>query len=242
MNETRVAPGRGRAEVRKVGDGTKREFIARVMVYNTVDDYGTIWAPGCFKESLSKRMPVVAWAHSWTEPVGRYREVVKDDGQVLELLGKLSDFDAVPRARQAWAQMDDGTIDQFSVGFTRRKWLDGGDLSEQDRAAGAVERMLQADLDEASPVLVGAVPGTALIGTRGARRLGPGGGYVGSNRSNEEILAGYRTPAERQADAVLARLQSRAASAAFEFAGSRRTRRMAMDQLLLADAARNARR
>lgn len=167
-----------RAEVRVVGDSSSREFIARVLTYNTVDDYGTVWLPGCFTDSLSSRMPVVAWAHSWQEPIGRYKEVVKDDGQVLELLGKLSDFDAVPRARQAWAQMDDGTIDQFSVGFTRRTWHDlipGTEVPGVPeatvnawRAEGGWEAMAKADLDEASPVLVGAVPGTALLAVRAA--------------------------------------------------------------------------
>lgn len=166
------------AEVRVVGDSSSREFIARVLTYNTVDDYGTVWLPGCFTDSLASRMPVVAWAHSWQEPIGRYKEVVKDDGQVLELLGKLSDFDAVPRARQAWAQMDDGTIDQFSVGFTRRTWHDlmpGAEVPGVPeatvaawRAGGGWEAMAKADLDEASPVLVGAVPGTALLAVRAA--------------------------------------------------------------------------
>jgi HK97 family phage prohead protease len=166
------------AEVRAVGDSSSREFIARVIQYNVVDDYGTVWLPGCFADSLNTRMPRVAWAHSWQDPIGVYKEVVKDDGQVLELLGKLSEFEAVPRARQAWAQMDDGTIDQFSVGFTRRTWHDimpgvevpGVSQAQLDawRAAGAWEVMVKADLDEASPVLVGAVPGTALLAVRAA--------------------------------------------------------------------------
>lgn len=167
-----------RSEVRVVGDSSSREFIARVLTYNTVDDYGTVWLPGTFTDGLATRMPVVAWAHSWQDPIGRFREVVRDDGNVLELLGKLSDFEAVPRARQAWAQMDDGTIDQFSVGFTRRTWHDlvpGAQVPgvaetqlEGWRAQGAWEVMVKADLDEASPVLVGAVPGTALLAVRAA--------------------------------------------------------------------------
>ena len=165
-----------RAEVRVVGDGSKREFIARVMNYNVVDDYGTVWLPGTFTESLAVRMPVVAWAHSWQEPIGRYQEVVEDNDRYLDLLGRLDDFDAVPRARQAYAQFQSGTLDQFSVGFTRRTWHDlmpGVEVPgvpteqlEQWRGAGAWEVMTKADLDEASPVLVGAVPGTQLLGVR----------------------------------------------------------------------------
>lgn len=170
-----------RAEVRVVGDGASREFIARVLTYETVDDYGTVWLPGCFAESLATRMPVVAWAHSWQEPIGRYTEVVRDDGTALELLGKLDDFDAVPRARQAFAQFQSGTLDQFSVGFTRRTWhelVQGAEFPEVDqakveawRAIGGWEVMVKADLDEASPVLVGAVPGTDLLAVRAAGQV-----------------------------------------------------------------------
>lgn len=166
------------AEVRVVGDGSAREFIARVVNYNVVDDYGTVWLPGCFTDSLATRMPVVAWAHSWQDPIGRYAEVVRDDSTALELLGKLDDFDAVPRARQAFAQFQSGTLDQFSVGFTRRTWHDltpGAEVPGVDeatvarwRSEGGWEAMAKADLDEASPVLVGAVPGTALLAVRTA--------------------------------------------------------------------------
>jgi HK97 family phage prohead protease len=155
-----------RAEVRVVDQG-KRQFIARVLTYNTVDDYGTIWRPGCFTDSLAARMPVIAWAHQWAEPIGRYTEVVRDDSTALELLGQLSNFGDVPRARQCYSQMQDGTIDQFSVGFTRQQWMNVDD--EQMRAAGACEEMVKALLDEASPVLVGAVPGTSLLAVRSAR-------------------------------------------------------------------------
>jgi hypothetical protein len=162
---TRVIGG-GQHEVRVVDEG-KRQFVARVLTYNTIDDYGTIWLPGCFDDSLAVRMPRVAWAHQWSEPIGVYTEVVKNDGAVLELLGQLDDFDAVPRARQCYAQMQSGTIDQFSVGFTRQKWTNVDD--EAKRAQGAYEEMVKAALDEASPVLVGAVPGTALVSVRAAR-------------------------------------------------------------------------
>lgn len=158
-----------RAEVRVVDD-SKRQFTARVVTYNAIDDYGTIWKPGCFDESLQARMPRIAWAHRWDDPIGHYTEVVSNDERGgLVLLGQLSDFDAVPRARQAYAQMKDGTIDQFSVGFTRQKWSNVDD--DALRAAGAYEEMHKALLDEASPVLVGAVPGTALLGVRSGGKV-----------------------------------------------------------------------
>lgn len=158
-----------KAEVRVVDEG-KRQFTAKVLTYNSIDDYGTIWKPGCFDDSLQQRMPRIAWAHRWDDPIGHYVEVVKNDERSgLVLLGQLSDFDAVPRARQAYSQMKDGTIDQFSVGFTRQKWSNVDD--ESLRAQGAYEEMQKALLDEASPVLVGAVPGTALLGVRSGGKV-----------------------------------------------------------------------
>lgn len=159
-----------KAEVRVVDEG-KRQFTAKVLTYNTIDDYGTIWKPGVFDDSLKARMPRVAWAHSWQDPIGHYTEVVaNDERQGLILLGQLDEFDAVPRARQAYAQMKSGTIDQFSVGFTRQKWSNVDD--DALRSQGAYEEMQKALLDEASPVLVGAVQGTALVGVRSARAAG----------------------------------------------------------------------
>lgn len=164
--EVRISPV---CEIRMVGTSNSREFIARAIRYNVVDDYKTIWTPGTFTESMQTRMPRIAWAHSWQDPIGVYKEVVADTPDHLDLLGKLSDFEAVPRARQAYAQMQDGTIDNFSVGFGRQDWVQAQDLDAADKRAGASERMTRATLDEVSPVLVGAVPGTALLAVRSAR-------------------------------------------------------------------------
>jgi hypothetical protein len=59
----------GATEVRKKGDG--RTIEARVVTYeSSADDYGTVWARGCFTETLNRRMPVLAWSHMWEEPIG----------------------------------------------------------------------------------------------------------------------------------------------------------------------------
>lgn len=156
-----------RAEFRAT-DTKARRFEAKVMVYGVVDDYGTMWTPGVFKDYLAERMPRIAWAHDWSEPLGRYVDFT-DTSESLTLVGEFDDFDAVPRARQAYAQLQSGTIDQFSVGFVRKKWLNESELSDGERSAGAVERMVKADLPETSPVLQGAVPGTQLVGVRSVR-------------------------------------------------------------------------
>lgn len=146
----------GATQVRAVGEqpGT---FEAVVMNYGVVDDYDTIFDPGCFTESLNTRLPRITWSHDWSDPLGRYVDF-KDTPETLTLIGEFDDFAAVPRARQAWAQLMSGTIDQFSVGFS--------DVSTE--LVEDVVHFTKATLDEAALVLVGAVPNTKLVSVRSA--------------------------------------------------------------------------
>lgn len=146
------------SEVRVPDEG--RTFEAVVMTYGVVDDYNTIFDPGCFTDSLEARLPKITWAHNWSDPIGRYVDY-RDNDETLTLIGELDDFDAVPRARQAHAQLVSGTIDQFSVGFVR----------EETRAGEGDEptHFVRARLDEAALVLIGAVPGTKLLAVRSTR-------------------------------------------------------------------------
>lgn len=147
-----------RLEIRAPED-TPGRFEAVVLRYGVVDDYSTMFRPGCFAESLATRLPRIAWAHDWAEPLGRYVDYVDNDTE-LRLIGELDDFDAVPRARQAWAQLRSGTIDQFSVGFRQT-----APMTPHEDLPG-VKWINAADLDEVSLVLSGAVPGTHLVGVR----------------------------------------------------------------------------
>jgi len=150
-------------------DGEGRTFTARAVTYDVVDDYGSVFVRGVFNESLSKRLPVIAWAHDWSEPIGRATDwEERDDG--LYLTGKLSDPDAVPRARQTMAQLADGTITDVSVGFSgtvRRSPTD----DEMERWPGAREVITRADLDETSMVLRGAVPGAKVLSVRSGEQV-----------------------------------------------------------------------
>lgn len=143
-----------------------REAEARVCVYNVIDDYGTLWLPGCWTESLRAKLPKVAWGHDWLDIIGRAVDFTDSDSD-LRLLLKFSEFDSVPRARQAWVQLRDGDVDEWSFGFDRLEWVSvGPDAPEYE--TGLRERMVKATMYEASPVLVGAVPGTATVGVRSA--------------------------------------------------------------------------
>lgn len=147
-------------EVRVTGDG--RTIEAVVLTYNAPDDYNTIFRPGCFAVSLEERMPRICWAHRWDEPLGRWVDY-RDTATELTLIGELDDFDAVPRARQAAAQLESGTIDQFSVGFMR---LADETVDPDEFDMRGLTAITSGQLDEASLVLVGAVPGTKLLAVR----------------------------------------------------------------------------
>jgi len=139
-------------------------ITARVLTYGTVDSYATTFAKGVFTKSMEARMPRIAWNHDWGDVIGVWQSFSEDD-EGLTLVGQLDDFDAVPRAKQAWAQLRSGSIDQFSVGFwpedARQTIVDGEDILEFTRGT----------LDEASLVMVGAVPGTKVLSLRSSRAL-----------------------------------------------------------------------
>jgi HK97 family phage prohead protease len=172
----------GRREVRtwhdiefRVVDQAERTAEIRVCVYNVVDDYGSVWVPGVWTTGLNAKLPKGTWAHDWADIIGR--AVSYQDGpDDLKLMVKFSDFDAVPRALQAWTQLRDGDVDEFSFGFERQRWEivsqdagmmgvdDGGEPDGMlDVPDGCRERIIQAVMHEWSPVLVGAVPGTGVL-------------------------------------------------------------------------------
>lgn len=150
------------AEVR-MPDPEGKTFEAVVLRYNVVDDYDTRFRPGVFAESLAQRLPRICWAHRWDEPLGRYVDF-RDTDTELTLIGEFDDFEAVPRAKQASAQLRSRTIDQFSVGFMRLASEDV-DPEEVMGQRGVVD-ITKGQLDEVSLVLVGAVPGTKLLAVR----------------------------------------------------------------------------
>lgn len=148
-HETRTV----RTSVEMPADG--RTFEAKVMSYGIVDDYDTVFDAGCFTRSLEARMPRLTWGHDWTDLIGRVVDY-KDTEDTLTIVGELDDFEAVPRARQAYAQLRSGTLDNFSVGFRRTETRDNDDRTH----------FVHATLDEVALVLSGAVPGTETLAVR----------------------------------------------------------------------------
>lgn len=155
----RIAPSDVRVTGKDKKTGLPTEYTAVVLRYNVLDDYWTKFRPGVFTESLEARMPRSVWSHDWSDPIGMYDDVVSDTEEGgLELHAKFANFEHVPSATKAASLMNDGIVDQFSVGFFR-------DSDEEDKDEPVVW-ITKGELIEASPVLAASVPGTSLVGMR----------------------------------------------------------------------------
>lgn len=167
-HETRSLGGEVRAATAEDG----RHYVTlHAISPGVVDTYGSLWEPDAFDESLARRLPTLVWSHNWADPIGHGLDYqTGPDGPTVRFA--FDDFDAVPRARQAFVQTESGTIRDCSVGFsdvTRR------DPTEQERIdyPGVREVITRATMDELSLVLAGAVPGAKVVSVRAANADAP---------------------------------------------------------------------
>lgn len=128
-------------------------FTAKLVSYGPADSFNTRWAPGVFTDSLRSHLPVLAWGHDWADPIGR-ATAWEDGTDGPYMTFRLDDPDKVPRAGQALAQLQSGTLTDVSVGILRR--------SDEPNDDGS-RTITRADLDEVSLVLRGAVPGARVL-------------------------------------------------------------------------------
>lgn len=158
-------------EIRAIEEDGEHFVELQIVRYGVVDDYGSVWLPGCFTESLNTRMPTLCWGHNWEYIIGRgvsWSDAT--DGPVVRF--RFSDFDAVPLARQAFSQVSRGEVDDCSVGFSNVERREPTP-DEQKQYPGVREFIVKADEDETSLVLRGAVPGAKVLAARQVRA--PGG-------------------------------------------------------------------
>jgi len=187
--ETRAMPVQI-TEFREAGEGKTPGFTARALNYGVRDSYGTSWAPGVFSASLRDKLPPVVWGHDWNDPIGRVVSYT-DGADGLDIDVELDDFDAVPRAKQAYAQLRSGTMKEFSFAFLRGK-------SRPDPELRDTTQITEAEVDEFSVVLNGSVPGTAVNAIRSRQ---PGGAELSGTRA-QELLTGFATGKLSLADAL----------------------------------------
>lgn len=183
-----------RAEIRAADIGGRPGVTLKIITPYVVDDYGSVFMPDTFDESLQTRGPALVWAHEWEEPLGPYADHRADTDGAPIVDFAFSDFEAVPQARRAHSQVGDGTIRDCSVGFcntVRRPPTE----DEIKLWPGVREVITKADLDEVSLVLRGAVPGAKVLSMRS-------GGQVSIDAVVElarRVSAGELTDAEARA-------------------------------------------
>lgn len=163
-------------EVRAAGTGPNGRPLIEVQLIKpyVVDDYGSVWMPDVFDRQVGARIaadpddtPSLCWSHDWTDPIGHGITFTPGpDGPRFTF--ELDEFDAVPRAKQADAQVRSKTIRDTSVGFSSVTRRDPTP-DEMVKWPGVREVITDADLDEDSLVLRGAVPGAKVLAVRSAR-------------------------------------------------------------------------
>lgn len=124
---------------------------AIVSVFGNVDSYGDIIEKGAFLESLNFKYPKGVWMHDWSQPIAKTVEA-KELDEGLYIKGKL--ILDVQKAKEAYALIKEGVIDEFSIGYT---------VLEDEYDLDGYRHLKKIRLYEWSPVLVGANPKTRVI-------------------------------------------------------------------------------
>jgi len=124
---------------------------AYVSVFGNVDLAHEIIEPGAFNESLQSKLPKGVWAHNWEKPIAKTLEA-REDEKGLYVKGKL--IMDVQQAKEAYALLKEGVVDEFSIGYQ----VDEDSVDEK-----GIRHLKKLTLFEWSPVLVGANRQTELI-------------------------------------------------------------------------------
>lgn len=105
-------------------DPERRIIEVKFASFGNMDSDRDILVRGCFAKSIKDRGPGSAtnrkigflWQHDTKDPIGKPIEIEEREDGAYALI-QLSDFEAVPNAKRAFSQLQDGTLNQFSFGF-----------------------------------------------------------------------------------------------------------------------------
>lgn len=192
--ETRQRPV---AQLRALEDGksedSKGRFEAVVSVFGNVDSYGERMIFGAFEKSLAERgFPPIIWTHRWeTVPIGVTEEAEEAKGiklldgrevDGLRILYRLFvDDNATARevdtAQRAMGGDGKPALREYSFAFFVKSELNIWDDEDEFEPVDAthVADLLEVDIIEAGPTLIGANPETgpvALLSRLSRRRDG----------------------------------------------------------------------
>ena len=182
----------------KVLDETDGIAEMIVNVFNTVDYAEERTIPGCCAKSIARKFPKGVWMHDWTQPVAKTlecEELLPGDERLPEKIRDLGglyvkgQFNlATTRGKDAFEDLRFGTVDEFSIGYYEVR---------VKRAKDGVLDLLEIDLVEWSPVLVGCNPETILIGVKSDNRqagaLRPASSPTSSSR--KDVMSKHQTKA-----------------------------------------------
>jgi HK97 family phage prohead protease len=133
-----------------VGDGG--EIEGRAVKWDTVDTYGTTFAPTAFA-SVRGSIPML-WSHDPSNVIGSWSSVeVRRDG--LTVKGRLNL--AVAKAQEVRSLLQAKDVSGLSIGFSTVK---------DERKANGVRRITEARLHEISIVAFPSVPGSGVTSIR----------------------------------------------------------------------------
>lgn len=142
-------------------DVESRTVKGYLAVFGIPDDYGTMPIKGCFSKSINERGPksqskqkiAFVWQHDITDPIGQFTVLQEDDyGLYFEAV-----LDEVPSGDRALRQINSGTINQFSYGFSY-VWDKMEYIEEKEAIA-----MYEVVMFEGSPVTIGSCSETYAI-------------------------------------------------------------------------------
>jgi HK97 family phage prohead protease len=163
------------ASLKAAGDDGVIEAI--VSVFGNVDSYNERVRQWFFASSLAKGMPKCVWMHDWSKPIAKTidaKELAPGDPMLpaeLSLLGglyvKWQFHKEIADSWQAYLKIKEGYIDEYSIGYKLTKW-------ETDEKTGIMD-LLDCDLYEAGPVLVGANRATTTLSVKQDLMDGPVG-------------------------------------------------------------------
>ena len=99
-----------------------RTISGYAAIFNNRDKVGDVLLKGCFAKSIQDRGPesqandkiIMLWQHDQHEPIGRISVLIEDEkGLYFEAV-----IDDVERGNQAIKQLESGTLNQFSIGYS----------------------------------------------------------------------------------------------------------------------------
>lgn len=128
--------------------------------HDVLDTYDTSFSPDCFRESFARKLPVMLREHDKHKLIGHAvsAEALRHANRIV---GQFSDFDAVPLAKQTFAQIRDGDLPGWSFQFKNASHV-------PHPTVRSAKRYVRGDMPEFSAVAFPSIPGTRTVDIRSA--------------------------------------------------------------------------